>query len=323
MGSITGITRSDLPSTGLIIYSVTMKKVISCLASIVLVIVPVQGSQAANAPKAGETCPKEGMTQTAGNKKYNCIKLGTKLYWNNGVQVKKQSNSSMSALLKIPATCTVLFPEWSLMRERIGSGDVSYSAMILNSSVSFSAVNIMVYVDWYDEYGQIKSEKISIPRLIPGQSVALGQYSFYSINQSPKYPEPNEISIRSTCKSERYKKVLPTVTGKSPVTVKDIKEFEDSDTRIVYIDSTVLFDNKFTKTLSCDPKCNYQIYGVFKDNFDNIFGGFSGDPSVIEDIAPGDSGVIDVSIELAFTDYLPPEWLERVTRFDYTIIPKF
>ncbi len=315
--------KSELFGDDFIIYCVTMKKMISCLASVVLVLVPVQGSQAANAPKAGETCPKDRMTQTAGNKKYTCIKLGTKLYWNNGVLVKKQSNSPISALLKIPATCTVLFPEWTLMRSREGSGEVSYSAMILNSSVSFSAVNIMVYIDWYDEYGQVKSEKIAIPKLIPGQSVALGQYSFYSINQSPKQPEPNEISIRSTCKSERFKKVLPTLTGKSPVKVEVIKEFEDSDSRIVYINSTVLFDNKFSKTLTCDPKCNYQIYGVFKDNFDNIFGGFSGDPYTTKDIAPGDSGVIDVSIELGFTDYLPPEWLERVTRFDYTIIPKF
>ncbi len=297
-----------------------MRKIISILASVVLVVVPFQGAQGVNPPKAGEKCPKEGLTQTAGNKKFSCIKLGTKLYWNNGVIVKRSSKSPVNELLNLPATCTVVLPEWTLIRQSEGAGEVSYSTLILNSSVSFSAVDIIVFIDWYDEYGKINSKKISIPRLIPGQSVLLGQYDHYSMNQSPKQPEPNEISIRSTCKSERYKKILPTLTGKSAVTLAD---FEEYDARMMSLNSKILFDNKFSKTLSCDTKCNYQIYGVFKDDYDNFFGGFSGDPFGTEDVAPGESGTIDISIEFSFTDYSPPAWLERITRAEYTIIPKF
>lgn len=40
------------------------------------------------AVKAGATCPKAGKTSTENGRIYTCIKLGSKLYWNNGVLVK-------------------------------------------------------------------------------------------------------------------------------------------------------------------------------------------------------------------------------------------
>jgi hypothetical protein len=36
-------------------------------------------------PTPGGSCAKAGIKQTSGNKTYTCIKLGKKLYWNNGV----------------------------------------------------------------------------------------------------------------------------------------------------------------------------------------------------------------------------------------------
>ncbi len=134
-----------------------MKKLISILALAALVVIPLQGAHAVNPPKAGENCPKEGLIQTAGNKKFTCIKLGTKLYWNNGVTVKKTNKSPISDLLKIPATCTVVLPEWSSIPQSVNAGAVSYSTLILNSSVSFSAVNILFFIDWYDRYGKVNS----------------------------------------------------------------------------------------------------------------------------------------------------------------------
>ncbi len=42
---------------------------------------------AASVPKPGTNCPKAGLTQTVAGKKFTCIRLGSKLYWNNGVKV--------------------------------------------------------------------------------------------------------------------------------------------------------------------------------------------------------------------------------------------
>ena len=41
--------------------------------------------------KAGTTCPKVGKTSTSNGRIYTCIKLGSKLYWNNGKLVSPSS----------------------------------------------------------------------------------------------------------------------------------------------------------------------------------------------------------------------------------------
>jgi len=43
--------------------------------------------------KAGTTCPKAGKTSTSNGRIYTCIKLGSKLYWNNGTVVKTSSST--------------------------------------------------------------------------------------------------------------------------------------------------------------------------------------------------------------------------------------
>jgi hypothetical protein len=45
------------------------------------------------AVKAGTTCPKAGKTSTSNGRIYTCIKLGSKLYWNNGTVVKPSSTT--------------------------------------------------------------------------------------------------------------------------------------------------------------------------------------------------------------------------------------
>ena len=52
---------------------------------------------AANSPKPGTKCNKAGQTQILGNKKFTCIKSGSKLTWNNGVTVPAKATPSASA----------------------------------------------------------------------------------------------------------------------------------------------------------------------------------------------------------------------------------
>jgi hypothetical protein len=56
------------------------------------------------AVKAGTTCPKVGKTSTANNRIYTCIKLGSKLYWNNGILIKSSTPSTQT---KSPLSGTV------------------------------------------------------------------------------------------------------------------------------------------------------------------------------------------------------------------------
>lgn len=51
---------------------------------------------AANPPKAGAVCSKTGVTNTYQNKKFTCVKSGSKLIWNKGVVVKSTSNTAVS-----------------------------------------------------------------------------------------------------------------------------------------------------------------------------------------------------------------------------------
>jgi hypothetical protein len=45
------------------------------------------------AVQAGTACPKAGKTSTANGRIYTCIKLGSKLYWNNGTVVKPSTTT--------------------------------------------------------------------------------------------------------------------------------------------------------------------------------------------------------------------------------------
>ena len=76
-----------------------MKRLITASFCLGLMLSVTPSSQAANI--AGTTCPKAGKTSTSNGRIYTCIKLGSKLYWNNGTVVnppstKKQPTSSVS-----------------------------------------------------------------------------------------------------------------------------------------------------------------------------------------------------------------------------------
>lgn len=56
-----------------------------------------QHSVAASTPKVGGKCVKAGQTQVVGNKKFSCIKSGSKLTWNKGVTVTAKVTPSTPA----------------------------------------------------------------------------------------------------------------------------------------------------------------------------------------------------------------------------------
>jgi hypothetical protein len=81
-----------------------MKKLIAALVTLVFI--------SANSPtlaqaavKSGAACPKAGKTSTSNGRIFTCIKLGTKLYWNNGMQVKPAPQKT--DLASVPVTGTV------------------------------------------------------------------------------------------------------------------------------------------------------------------------------------------------------------------------
>jgi hypothetical protein len=54
----------------------------------------------------GSICTKAGLTQLYGGKKYTCIRLGKKLYWENGVPTKSSTQASPMPTKVIPSPTT-------------------------------------------------------------------------------------------------------------------------------------------------------------------------------------------------------------------------
>ena len=78
-----------------------MKRLITASVCLGLMLSVTPSSQAA--VKAGTTCLKAGKTSTSNGRIYTCIKLGTKLYWNNGVLVKP-STATKQTLAPVSGT---------------------------------------------------------------------------------------------------------------------------------------------------------------------------------------------------------------------------
>jgi hypothetical protein len=79
-----------------------MKRLV--LGVLVLMLLSFLPTSAANVPKAGASCSKQGAVQTFKSVKYTCIKSGRKLVWNKGVRVVSRSKASAAAAK--PATPT-------------------------------------------------------------------------------------------------------------------------------------------------------------------------------------------------------------------------
>ena len=79
-----------------------MKRLV--LGVLVLMLLSFLPTSAANVPKAGASCSKQGAVQTFKSVKHTCIKSGRKLVWNKGVRVVSRSKASAAAAK--PATPT-------------------------------------------------------------------------------------------------------------------------------------------------------------------------------------------------------------------------
>lgn len=277
----------------------------------------------------GTACKSAGQKATHNGKSYTCIKLGKKLYWNNGVPTKKSNTS----LLEIPASCNVVVPTWSMEVSDLWLDyrDVWFSAMLVNASIKYMATDINVYVEYYDNFGIFKKDKITVPKLFPGQTLEFGGGDIFT---EGKYP--SDVKLRATCKSSVWKQ-YKVIKGKSPVSLEQFSEefsgnyYGGKKRDIVQIQATLvsrlIIDNVFDQALSCDDgKCNFFLYGTFKDTFGNTFGGIATEylsESFENEVEPGDTGYINLQVGALLTDVPLYPWLSRVTRLEYTLVPKF
>ncbi len=63
-----------------------MKKLLSLVTSLAM-LSGFNSATAAPQAKSGAKCSKAGLTQTVANKKFTCVKSGSKLIWNKGVVI--------------------------------------------------------------------------------------------------------------------------------------------------------------------------------------------------------------------------------------------
>ena len=296
-----------------------MKRLFSYLF-VALLALSVITPLAHSAVTPGAKCTKAGTKQTYKGKVHTCIALGSKLYWNNGVVV----TSNKPNIFNLPASCNLTAEQMFTYNTSEKSGDVMYSALIVNASISNEAIDIVVYLDWFDNFGKFKTKKILIPKLLPGQALEFGDQDFWVESQNSKesFDRPLDIVGRATCKSKPYELKNKFLKGKSIIRKIGDEEF-------MSFDFETFIDNTLPKTLTCSPdKCNFSMYAVYKDRSGNTFGGFSDfNPrfneigSYFEDIEPGSSG--RAAMNLLETGADLPELLERIQVVEYTIIPKF
>lgn len=301
-----------------------MRRLISLLVTVI-----VLGLPSAHAAKVtpGSSCKSAGQKATYKDMTYTCIKLGKKLYWDNGVKTKKTNTS----LLNLPASCNIAVPFWRIEEPRLwyDDKDVWVSAMVVNASLKYMATEVNIYIDYSDNYGTLQRDKILVPKLFPGQALEFGSRAFFTDGKSP-----TDVSFRTTCKSKEWKK-YKVITGKSSVS---LEQYDDEfETRIkgvtrdvvetwVTLQSKIIITNVFNQDLECsDTGCNFGVYGTFKDSFGNTYGGVASNIWAVSfnGIEPGGTGFLDMSVELVFLDLPLYPWLSRVTQFEYTLIPKF
>lgn len=78
---------------------------------------------AAPQAKSGTKCSKAGLSQTVGNKKFTCVKSGSKLIWNKGVAIKSPSTPQPTASAEPTPVETIQSPAPS---QSLASGLVKY-----------------------------------------------------------------------------------------------------------------------------------------------------------------------------------------------------
>lgn len=87
--------------------NITRGLVAICFSVASLALTPT--SQSSTPPKSGENCSRSGMTANFQGKKYTCIKLGSKLYWDNGQKITSSQNKVKLTFRKDLSYCLPTF----------------------------------------------------------------------------------------------------------------------------------------------------------------------------------------------------------------------
>lgn len=135
-----------------------VKRTLSTLLSITLVIAPFPQASAATA-KSGATCTKQKATSIVKGKKFTCIKSGKKLIWDKGVVVKATvTKPSPTPNNSIPLSAC----------PKLDSADQSgISQLRANALIGMSESNAKQCADslnWSFRVGQRDSEMFAITR---------------------------------------------------------------------------------------------------------------------------------------------------------------
>jgi len=300
---------------------------IPSLLSFSLIVSVVPSSSASVTP--GTKCSKAGAKQTFKGKVFTCIKLGSKLYWNNGVNSIKAD----AKVPGLPATCKILDEKSISLISQVDkkgqlSGFVFYTGKLQNLSPENMATDVIVYFDWFDSLGQYNREKIMIPRLLPGQVLEFGHTGYwYESSQVIKDKRPDYIEMKSSCKSQAFTQKRVLVSGKGIVKPesKIVDELDGVVSIVWEAAPEILISNTFDRTLTCrfQSDCNFGLYVVFKDNFGNVIAGSMDQGLYGTEIEPGESGVMLSGIGLDFYNLPVDKLLSRITRYEYTMVPSF
>jgi hypothetical protein len=295
--------------------------------SLSLIVSAVPSASASVTP--GTKCSKAGAKQTFKGKVFTCIKLGSKLYWNNGVNAVKADTKVPT----MPATCNLLDQKSTPILSRVNkkgqaAGFVLYSGKLQNLSPVNMATDVIVYFDWFDSLGQFNREKITIPRLLPGQILEFGHSGYWNESSGEvRDKRPDYIEMKSSCKSQAFTQKKVLLSGKGVVRAQSgiIDEIDGVVTIQYEAYLEILLSNTFDRALYCRDRsgCNYGFYVVFKDNFGNVIGGAMDQGLYDAEIEPGDSGVLISGLSFEFDNLPVDQLLSRITRYEYTLVPNF
>ena len=107
-----------------------MRKVLASFLLISISCLSVTQAFGAAKPVAGNSCSKVGVTAVFNKKKFTCIKLGKKLYWDNGVSIKQPAKESPQPSQPSPTPSPSINP---LSRDSIIPDPVSSVIAVWNS----------------------------------------------------------------------------------------------------------------------------------------------------------------------------------------------
>jgi|688.fasta_scaffold190924_2 hypothetical protein len=300
---------------------------IPILLALSLIVCAVPSSSASVTP--GSKCSKAGAKKTFKGKVFTCIKLGSKLYWNNGVIAVKADTKVPT----VPANCNLLDQKSVSIISQVDkkgqlSGLVLYTGKLQNLSPVNMATDVIVYFDWFDSLGQYNREKITIPRLLPGQVLEFGHTGYWNnSSRLVRDKRPDYIEMKSSCKSQAFTQKKVLLSGKGVVKPESgiIDELDGVVTIQWELNSEILLSNTFDRALYCRDQsgCNFGLYVVFKDSFGNVIAGSMDQGLYNAEIEPGDSGILSSGFAFYFDNLPVDQLLSRITRYEYTLVPNF